>query len=829
MAREVSDQHLKSLARMPSVVEARGLYKGDEMHAIAYATALSNTTSALATPQVVQQRQQKAKSLKGSSEVDTLGSLRMASLKCAPNRMVITSMLQPVLSNTDLHQNLFANKCGALTQPFVSSPPKAEKPAPDFQAFSGLRLHKQSSREALLRGNEAIESNDANRISRVSDGATASETPETPERQSLLNASIRNGSSMHTGRCRLGGKGHKLAQSGLFARLHPATRPLVCSIPPRIWPQHQQKEMQKQQGACRPAVNPVLQRMSLLNSQGEQRSLGGSLRKCSALEGRLTHLISHSHSHTPCRTKIKTDRETSSEQPAQQSEQQWSRNEMAPTAGNPMIAGEATNMNLVRLRSYRGTNPSPCAEGSLDGRLDVSDDNTQLAQTVDTEASTAASGVAPSVQIRPPTPSSVQRLYATTSKHPLVNVTLPVPTPFSSTDSKSAKVMPTSAATKTALTSSTEVARPCYGSSGSLSSCPVNTASSPGMSHSPSRATCVTKEKFAPRRAQLESALRKSARPQDSAGRPSVEGRCDGDAAGVPQPPVTRRLTAALATQSPRRDVAVKNNAEVKRWLRDAARDNSLMRKQLNSDYAARLSSGLHFLDFAPKGRQEEHYEEEEDDPWKHGELARLEHTTISFVCVDSLMSLLERCCCISHFGPDEHLQQKNDLATSPFHCSSRPQISLEEYLVKRIFRHGRLCMNEGILAIALLSRFLCSQNAALTEALQSCRQSKQQQKEGLEPTEGTNSLTNLEASGHSMASPSTLHSKAAFAATAARIGFVEFNYLTAHRLLLTAALLAKKTHRDEHTNIKHWAQLGGIPVEDLVETESAFLHAVAW
>ncbi|KAL8438907.1 hypothetical protein Efla_007822 [Eimeria flavescens] len=113
---------------------------------------------------------------------------------------------------------------------------------------------------------------------------------------------------------------------------------------------------------------------------------------------------------------------------------------------------------------------------------------------------------------------------------------------------------------------------------------------------------------------------------------------------------------------------------------------------------------------------------------------------------------------------------------------------------------HGRLCINEGLLALAPLSRFLCKQNALLASALQNGQPLTHQQTEecGMVKAEGVLSRDN---SPEPMLRQATSTIRSDIAAAAARVGFVEFNYLTAHRLLLTAAFLAKKTHRDEHTN----------------------------
>ncbi|CDJ51026.1 cyclin domain containing protein, putative [Eimeria brunetti] len=208
-------------------------------------------------------------------------------------------------------------------------------------------------------------------------------------------------------------------------------------------------------------------------------------------------------------------------------------------------------------------------------------------------------------------------------------------------------------------------------------------------------------------------------------------------------------------------------------------------------------------------------------------EFALLRHSGVSFVCVRALVSFLTNCCAISHFGSDERLQQVNDLSTSPFHCSSRPQIGIEEYLVKRIFRHGKQTINEGVMAVALLSRFLCKQNTLLSAALrENAKQHRQQQRLDNCTKEATVREKDFRPGSEIARSGSPTES---FAAIAARIGYIEFNYLTAHRLLLTAAFLARKTHRDDHTSIRHWAQLGGVPVEDLIEAESAFVQVVEW
>ncbi|CDJ58641.1 cyclin domain containing protein, putative [Eimeria maxima] len=206
---------------------------------------------------------------------------------------------------------------------------------------------------------------------------------------------------------------------------------------------------------------------------------------------------------------------------------------------------------------------------------------------------------------------------------------------------------------------------------------------------------------------------------------------------------------------------------------------------------------------------------------------ALLRHSEVSFVCVKALVSFLATCCTLSHFGSDERLQQVNDLSTSPFHCSFRPHIGLEEYLVKRIFRHGKQTINEGVMAIALLSRFLCKQNALLSAALLENSHQQRQQQQFNNFSRDTTLCDKDARPGSAIFRDAPTNE--GFAATAARIGYIEFNYLTAHRLLLTAAFLARKTHRDDHTSIRHWAQLGGVPVEDLVEAESAFVQVVEW
>ena len=189
-------------------------------------------------------------------------------------------------------------------------------------------------------------------------------------------------------------------------------------------------------------------------------------------------------------------------------------------------------------------------------------------------------------------------------------------------------------------------------------------------------------------------------------------------------------------------------------------------------------------------------------------EFAVLRHSEVSFVCVRALVSFLATCCTISHFGSDERLQQINDLSTSPFHCSSRPQIGLGEYLVKRIFRHGKQSINEGVMAVGLLSRFLCKQNTLLVAALRENSQQKRQQQH-VDNCNGLSTAHDKETWRGSVLS-SAASATEGFAATAARIGYIEFNYLTAHRLLLTAAFLARKTHKDDHTSIRHWAQVRG-------------------
>ncbi|KAL8430040.1 hypothetical protein Efla_001395 [Eimeria flavescens] len=308
----------------------------------------------------------------------------------------------------------------------------------------------------------------------------------------------------------------------------------------------------------------------------------------------------------------------------------------------------------------------------------------------------------------------------------------------------------------------------------------------------------------------------------------NLGGPSDGETAATtaaPTPPVLPRTTAALAPVMPNPGEDVGRTAKVQRAYKGSLPDEPRTGKQLAGCISG---SPADFRSFELLTTPTSNSYDEEDEQDDEATLALLRHSSVSFVCAGALMSLLERCCAISPFGADEKLQQQNDLTTSPFHCSSRPQISLEEYFLKRMFRHGRLCINEGLLALALLSRFLCKQNALLASALQNGQPLTHQQTEGcgMVKAEGVLSRDN---SPEPMLRQATSTIQSDIAAAAARVGFVEFNYLTAHRLLLTAAFLAKKTHRDEHTNIRHWAQLGGIPVQDLVETEAAFLHVVDW
>ncbi|OEH76376.1 cyclin domain-containing protein [Cyclospora cayetanensis] len=191
-------------------------------------------------------------------------------------------------------------------------------------------------------------------------------------------------------------------------------------------------------------------------------------------------------------------------------------------------------------------------------------------------------------------------------------------------------------------------------------------------------------------------------------------------------------------------------------------------------------------------------------------EFILLRHTELSFVCVGSLVSLLETCCTISHFGGNDRLQQLHDLTASPFHCSSRPHIGLKDYLVKRIFRHGNQCINDAVVALTLLTRFLCVQNTLLASALPGSQTPYHQQQNHHD--EHSTKSQDAERSCkilHSKLDARTAApvTRVCLAVTAAQIGFVEFNYLTAHRLLLTSALLAKKCHGDEHTSIRQWAQ----------------------
>lgn len=188
--------------------------------------------------------------------------------------------------------------------------------------------------------------------------------------------------------------------------------------------------------------------------------------------------------------------------------------------------------------------------------------------------------------------------------------------------------------------------------------------------------------------------------------------------------------------------------------------------------------------------------------------LALLRHSEVSFVCVESFVSLLAACCSVSYFGSDEKLQQIKDLTTSPFHCSSKPQIGLEEYLVKRIFKHGKQTVNEGIMAAALLNRFLCRQNSLLAAALQGRMQLHPQENQSSSVNEVCSATANGCSTRAGLATRESPSGNNRLVVTAARIGFIEFNYLTAHRLLLTSSFLARKMHRDDHTSIRQWAQV---------------------
>ncbi|EPR60711.1 cyclin [Toxoplasma gondii TgCatPRC2] len=170
----------------------------------------------------------------------------------------------------------------------------------------------------------------------------------------------------------------------------------------------------------------------------------------------------------------------------------------------------------------------------------------------------------------------------------------------------------------------------------------------------------------------------------------------------------------------------------------------------------------------------------------------------------------------MSMYGTDV---EKNDPSSSPFHSSHPPSISLREYFLGRIVKYTHMQSSDFVLAVLFISKLLNARQPA--------------------PFEGANEITvshsaevapslPSEASRQPCSSTSPEYGRKATACrVVAREDGIEFNVLTAHRVLLTACLIANKVQYDRGIILKHWAKLGGLERDEAVNLEATFLQII--
>ncbi|CBZ52146.1 putative cyclin domain containing protein [Neospora caninum Liverpool] len=162
---------------------------------------------------------------------------------------------------------------------------------------------------------------------------------------------------------------------------------------------------------------------------------------------------------------------------------------------------------------------------------------------------------------------------------------------------------------------------------------------------------------------------------------------------------------------------------------------------------------------------------------------------------------------------------EKNDPSSSPFHSSHPPSISLRDYFLGRIVKYTHMQSSDFVLAVIFINKLLNARQPAPLGGPNGVAVSLSAEDACSLPSEG------------SRQSNSSMSSRPARKATTYRVvareDGIEFNVLTAHRVLLTACLIANKVQYDRGIILKHWAKLGGLERDEAVTLEATFLHII--
>lgn len=183
----------------------------------------------------------------------------------------------------------------------------------------------------------------------------------------------------------------------------------------------------------------------------------------------------------------------------------------------------------------------------------------------------------------------------------------------------------------------------------------------------------------------------------------------------------------------------------------------------------------------------------------------KISHSSNIFLCLDALLRLLKNACAMSAFGSSSDLQQLRDTTVSPFHCASVPNMSLDVY-INRIFRHTHMTMNDLVVALALLCRFLCAQNRRLLKAVE-----HQKDNLGSYTNEHKQTAATIPAESPALFEVKRTNPELdlrCMGEVASSVEFIEWNFLTAHRLFLGACALTDKIQHDHHRSPREWAKV---------------------
>ncbi|PHJ25409.1 cyclin domain containing [Cystoisospora suis] len=170
------------------------------------------------------------------------------------------------------------------------------------------------------------------------------------------------------------------------------------------------------------------------------------------------------------------------------------------------------------------------------------------------------------------------------------------------------------------------------------------------------------------------------------------------------------------------------------------------------------------------------------------------------FVTCEQIVSLLESSSMISVYGSDV---EKNDPSSSPFHSSHPPTISLRDYFLGRIVKYTQMRSTDFVLAVIFIGKLL-----AVRQPVERCEMGDRQSRPSCySPVHIARKGTLDPAGRRGFGTVEEERRGPVFRKVPQEEG-VEFNILTAHRLLLTACLIANKVHYDRHIVLRHWAKV---------------------